>query len=104
MEYTEQKFTISFINNSPGLVVRGETDKEMEAAIKEILPIFKRFKEAFEHGKTHQPDRIEKQLIAQPCKKCGGEMVRNPKTGKIFCKEKCWLQQPANMDHYTDFN
>lgn len=25
------------------------------------------------------------------CPKCDGEMVTNPKTGKIFCKAKCWL-------------
>jgi ribosomal protein L37AE/L43A len=29
------------------------------------------------------------------CKHCGAEMVNNPKTGKWFCKEKCWLKQPA---------
>lgn len=26
------------------------------------------------------------------CHKCGSEMVTNPKTGKTFCKEKCWLK------------
>ena len=26
------------------------------------------------------------------CKNCGAEMVRNPKTDKIFCKDKCWLK------------
>ena len=25
------------------------------------------------------------------CDKCGGEKVLNPKTGKMFCKDKCWL-------------
>ena len=31
---------------------------------------------------------------AQPrtCKDCGAEMVHNPRTGKWFCKDKCWLQ------------
>lgn len=28
---------------------------------------------------------------AQACKDCGAEMVNNPKTGKWFCSEKCWL-------------
>ncbi len=27
------------------------------------------------------------------CEKCGAEKVLNPKTGKMFCKEKCWLKQ-----------
>lgn len=27
------------------------------------------------------------------CEKCGAEMVHNPKTGKWFCKEKCWLKE-----------
>jgi hypothetical protein len=27
----------------------------------------------------------------QKCQKCGADMVQNPKTGKIFCKDKCWL-------------
>lgn len=27
----------------------------------------------------------------QKCRSCGGDMVLNPKTGKTFCKNKCWL-------------
>ena len=30
-----------------------------------------------------------------PCPKCGAEQVKNPKTGKIFCTKKCWLNQPT---------
>ena len=26
------------------------------------------------------------------CNKCGSARVKNPKTGKIFCKDKCWLK------------
>jgi hypothetical protein len=30
------------------------------------------------------------------CLKCGADMVRNPRTGKDFCKDKCWLKpQPV---------
>jgi len=25
------------------------------------------------------------------CEKCGGKYVKNPKTGKVFCENKCWL-------------
>jgi hypothetical protein len=28
------------------------------------------------------------------CKFCGAENVRNPKTGKVFCSNKCWLNKP----------
>lgn len=28
------------------------------------------------------------------CQRCGGEKILNPKTGKMFCKAKCWLQSP----------
>lgn len=36
-------------------------------------------------------DGAQKQLLSKKCKKCGGEMVLNPKTGNVFCKAKCWL-------------
>lgn len=31
------------------------------------------------------------------CKDCGAPMAKNPKTGKIFCSEKCWLNQPQKQ-------
>ena len=27
-----------------------------------------------------------------PCKFCGAKLVLNPRTGKIFCADKCWLK------------
>jgi hypothetical protein len=27
------------------------------------------------------------------CPDCGAKMVKNPKTGKIFCEKKCWLNR-----------
>lgn len=27
------------------------------------------------------------------CPNCGGKYVKNPKTGKIFCENKCWLKK-----------
>lgn len=32
---------------------------------------------------------------SEVCRKCGAEMVHNPKTGKDFCKDKCWLKPVA---------
>lgn len=26
------------------------------------------------------------------CPKCEAELVKNPKNGNIFCKDKCWLR------------
>ena len=35
----------------------------------------------------------KRDLVAgQPCPFCGAEVVRNPKTGKLFCSAKCWLK------------
>ena len=31
------------------------------------------------------------------CSKCGAEMVLNPKTNKMFCKEKCWLKNSSSV-------
>lgn len=31
-------------------------------------------------------------ITMEKCQKCDAEMVRNPKTGKMFCKDKCWLK------------
>lgn len=33
------------------------------------------------------------QSLYPKCDKCGGEKVLNPSTGKIFCKNKCWLNK-----------
>ena len=54
------------------------------------------------------PPKIE----GQPCDKgCGGKNVKNPKTGKIFCENKCWLKgdtsqsnegQPQNVPQPTN--
>lgn len=34
------------------------------------------------------------------CPDCGGTYIKNPKTGKIFCENKCWLNngQPFQED------
>ena len=29
----------------------------------------------------------------EKCKNCGAKMVTNPKTGKVFCSDKCWLNK-----------
>lgn len=41
---------------------------------------------------TPENDVYERQQSQSTCDRCGAEKVKNPKTGKWFCKEKCWLQ------------
>ena len=35
-----------------------------------------------------------KQNMYPLCPKCNGEQVFNPRTQKVFCKAKCWLNAP----------
>lgn len=37
---------------------------------------------------------LPKPVQGSTCAKCGAEIVRNPKTDKMFCKDKCWLKKP----------
>ena len=38
---------------------------------------------------------MEIKVEGQPCSNnCGGKYVKNPKTNKIFCENKCWLNNP----------
>ena len=34
------------------------------------------------------------------CKFCGANNVKSPKTGKIFCSDKCWLKKPNDIGAY----
>lgn len=43
----EPRYTISFINGQPGLVIRENTPEMMDEAIRKILPVFKKFRAAF---------------------------------------------------------
>lgn len=54
--------------------------------------------------KVEEPDNLQKQLLAQPCKKCGGPMAFNRNKGTIFCERKCWLKgsQPVSRDSEID--
>lgn len=44
---------------------------------------------AFDTPNEGVPDLVPADLGV--CRKCGAENVYNPKTGKVFCKDKCWL-------------
>lgn len=78
-------------NKDQQFVIRAETIEEFRRLKTELLT---------ELGqavleKTTQPTQPTQQAQATSfgaCKDCGAERVKNPKTGKIFCQDKCWLQ------------
>lgn len=40
------------------------------------------------------PSKFPMKVIGATCTTCGvGKNVQNPKTGKVFCDKKCWLQK-----------
>lgn len=45
----------------------------------------------FEAGATIQREQKVRKA-GDPCDKCGAELILNPKTNKIFCKDKCWTK------------
>lgn len=95
----EKDVTISIINNNPGLVIRANNNDEYTESLRWAIPAFKALRKVYlEYLKeevTPQNDVVAHANQAAssypPCKSCGGEQVYNPKTGKIFCKSKCWL-------------
>lgn len=47
---------------------------------------------------TPQNDVMERYMDkGQKCKNCGAKMVKNPKTGKWFCEDKCWLNPTSEQ-------
>lgn len=48
--------------------------------------------------KLYQVMEKKQQPVGDSCQRCGGEIVHNPRTGKNFCKDKCWLRQTAPID------
>lgn len=89
------KFQMSkFLNGSRDyqVVVRANDIEEFQQALAQMKPIVDALEKDMPQ-KSNPVDNMQKQLLNQKCKKCGAEMVLNPKTGKVFCKDKCWLQQ-----------
>ena len=39
----------------------------------------------------------EKQSYGK-CSFCGADRVKNPKTGKIFCSDKCWTKSKSSPE------
>lgn len=54
---------------------------------------------AVEKPTTQNTYQLAKAPIqADTCKFCGGKMVLNPKTGKVFCENKCWLKKEPEIN------
>lgn len=94
----EGKITISYINENPGLVVRGDTAEEVDQLIASVLPVYKKFKDAIDKGKQA---RIQNQNTPPPggdtnpplCGIHGNQMVWktwvSQKTGKLYAFWSC---------------
>lgn len=41
---------------------------------------------------------IQKENLGR-CSNCGADNVRSPKTSKIFCGDKCWLNNPQAQNY-----
>lgn len=81
-------------NREEQIVVREDNFEDFKEAKANMETLFA--KEAFPErpkapNKPGTPVPVEQ--YQQTCQRCGGEKVLNPKTGKYFCKAKCWLNK-----------
>ena len=78
-----------FLNSQDQVVVRSDN----EAEFTKMVEFVKDFGKAPTKTYKPQPTQTRQTLKAgDQCPKCGANMVLNPKTGKVFCEEKCWLK------------
>ena len=82
-------------NKEEQFVIRADTWAEFIEAKTNIENLFFIKEEEPTSGQT--PNKtgpaIPVSEFEKTCFKCGAKMVTNPKTGKIFCEKKCWLNQ-----------
>jgi len=88
----DSRFVVSFINGSPGLVVRGETGEDVDKAIREILPIFKKFRTAVEKGAEKKAEELSPKATCEACGtamqyKDGFSKKTNKKWKGLFCPQ-----------------
>jgi hypothetical protein len=86
MEEKEPKYTISYINNQPGLVIKFDHASEAENAIVAILPIFKKFKDAVINGEEKKEQEFKEGGLKATCEVHGVDMSRgiSKKTNKEY--------------------
>ena len=73
---------------------------EVDGTALEIAQAYKDLKKAMDAIRPKEPEAPERPETPFPsrgdlgaCKDCGAKMVNNPKTGKNFCSDKCWLKK-----------
>lgn len=60
------KYTVSFINNSPSLVIRVEHGKELENALTSILPDYRKFVDAIKNATEKKQEQIANEQPPAP--------------------------------------
>lgn len=98
---TYNKFQYSeFIGEKGQLVFRADTYEELMHQCLEAGIILPTKRVAVSQPQVQQIAQPTPEQVSAPaekslgrCSKCGADMVHNPKTGKNFCKLKCWLKQ-----------
>ncbi|MCH7730802.1 hypothetical protein IID21_04820 [Patescibacteria group bacterium] len=58
------------------------------------------FKPSWNDDTNNKTDKREPASLVSlgECSKCGAKNARNPKTGKIFCTDKCWLKEQSTEE------
>lgn len=85
----DYKFTISYINGNPGLVIKANTKDEIDEGIKDILPIFKGWKRAIDGGSEEKAKQeVQGTGLTAKCQTCGADMQM--KTGFSKKSQKQW--------------
>jgi len=87
-DFNEANYVISFINGQPGLVVRSDSAPEIEERIKDILPYFKKFREAVEKASASKSTAPKTQGMKVQCPDCGADMEH--KSGYSNKTKKNW--------------
>lgn len=89
-KYQWSKF--SGANRDEQLVVRCDNWDEFLVAVELVEGEFFITDTPKEENPSVPASAIPLEQFEKECQNCGGEKVLNPKTGKWFCKVKCWLK------------
>jgi ssDNA-binding Zn-finger/Zn-ribbon topoisomerase 1 len=86
-------YDIGFVRDEPYFNIHADTAEEVESLLKDVLPIYKRFRDAVDKSKVNQANtKAQEAGVQAKCKDCGAQMVLKKgvsKTGKqwsgLFC-------------------
>lgn len=87
------KYQVSKMEGDYQVVFRTDDKDEFDGFVKEIKTIHM-------NGEVKRVESVkafDKDMGApsntEVCRDCGAKRVLNPKTGKMFCEKKCWLNK-----------